>query len=87
MTITIPSDLTEDDAFTLLRQLETMFGWAASVVTRSDVDSIVGADLTDEQWSDLRNTSLWRKVLPEIMWDAASEAVSYVSDEIVPEED
>lgn len=76
-------DTTPDDAFALLRAIEERFGWAIGVVTRVDADRILDHVLTDRQWEQLHGSPLWRKVLPETMFAAASETVAELASRVV----
>jgi hypothetical protein len=77
---------TPTEAFAKLRELEAEFGWAISVVTRTDVNVTLDTVLTDDQWDNLTDTKLWRKVLPEAMFAEGVELIAEFHDEIVTEE-
>jgi hypothetical protein len=79
------SGLEEDDAFTLLRQIENQFGWSVTVVTRADAEAILDRDLTDDQWNTLRFSPVWGKVLPETMFAAANDVLNDLIDRVLPD--
>lgn len=60
-------NITEDEAFNLVYQLEKKFGWAMVLFCRGDVESYIRGFsesehiLTDEEWETVRHSWTWRK--------------------------
>lgn len=56
--------MTENDALSLLIQMERKFGWATIVYTRGDASQYITQTpdgLTDEEWQSIRSSWPWRK--------------------------
>lgn len=91
------SEMTMDEVFALLREIEREHHCRISMVTKDDVNDIYNLalaseginrqDMTDEQWEKFTYTWFWAKGYAEIMWDGVQEAVAWdMRDEgIVPE--
>lgn len=84
-TITLPDDLTEDEALDLSITLDQKFGWAGTVVTRGDVEAILDTPLTDDQWLRLRNSRDWQVAVAEAMAEAGVAVVHDITRDVLPE--
>ncbi len=62
------------DSFEELRTIMDRHGWAGTVFTRADVESVVQRDLTDEEWATVSGSGGWRKLFDnayvmDVIWD------------------
>lgn len=64
----------DDYAFSLMAVLRKHFGIEGNVYGRSDVDSIIGRDITDDEWTFIQSTSSWLELAE------ACEDISFVVD-------
>ena len=55
--------------------IEREFGWAGTFMTRGDVESELGRDLTDDEWSEVQGSWEWRKGIQEQMAQAGFELI------------
>lgn len=84
---TLPTDLTEDEALDLARQLDQMFGWAGTFYTRSDAEAAADTTFTDEQWDRLRSSRMWQRSIADVMSEYAIEVVYDAIASALPELD
>jgi hypothetical protein len=87
--ITVPDDLTDDEAIALLRSIEDRLGWAIGVFTRKDAETMAGRPFTDDEWAEIIAHGSWSKHLSTAMWAEAEYQAAYPINRVVaiPEED
>lgn len=84
------SDDPERDALNLFNYLRDRFRWSGTINTREDIESVVGRELTDDEFDAVADTRPWRRageVWNEsgITWDTIEVALSDAG--IAPSED
>jgi hypothetical protein len=52
----------DDYGFVLVDMCRKKFGFTAQVYGRSDCDSYLGYDMTDEQWKSIRSSEEWAEL-------------------------
>ena len=55
--------------------IEQAFGWAGTFMTRGDVESQLGRDLTDDEWEQVQGSWEWRKGIQEQMVQTGFELI------------
>lgn len=85
--------LDEEDALRVFTEMRYKFGWAGTVFTRNDVESmlenneynvtedgepIIQRSFTDEQWTDFTNNKDWYRYVPEWMAEQGWEIIDNV---------
>ena len=55
--------------------IEREFGWAGTFMTRGDVESQLGRDLTDDEWGEVQGSWEWRKGIQEQMAQTGFELI------------
>ena len=83
--------LDESDAFRVFSAMSDKFGWAGTIFTRNDVESMLDtydpehdgktiSEFTDEQWVDFTNNKDWFRYVPEWMteqgWDIIQDVLN-----------
>jgi hypothetical protein len=61
----------EPAALELLYRLELQYGWVATAMTRKDVETELGRELTPAEWDEMQRSYAWRKGIQEVMVEAA----------------
>ena len=83
--------LDEEDAMRVFTEMRYKFGWAGTIFTRNDVESMLDtydpehdgktiSEFTDEQWVDFTNNKDWYRYVPEWMaeqgWDIIQDVLN-----------
>lgn len=54
-----PGEQGESEAIQLFHYLRDRFGWAGTFMTRNDAESVLGRDMTDDEWIKVQDTYAW----------------------------
>lgn len=65
----------ENAAMRNVWDIEREFGWAGTFMTRGDVESQLGRDLTDNEWEQVQGSWEWRKGIQEQMVQTGFELI------------
>lgn len=70
----------DDEALAFLQRIMAEFGWTGTVMTRADVELVVGRELTEDEWANLQGTKAWRDAASTwseagVTWDTVYQAI------------